>query len=58
MKPGGILSITETVFDPHYQRQAMVIRLAEAAGFRFKAVFGNRLAYTMQLERPGTGVPA
>jgi ubiquinone/menaquinone biosynthesis C-methylase UbiE len=52
LKPGGILSVTEVVFDPHFQRQATVRQLASAAGFRHKALFGNRLAYTMHLEKP------
>jgi SAM-dependent methyltransferase len=52
LKPGGILSVTEVVFDPHFQRQATVRQLANAAGFRDKALFGNRLAYTMHLEKP------
>jgi ubiquinone/menaquinone biosynthesis C-methylase UbiE len=52
LKPGGILSITEVVFDPHFQRQATVRQLATAVGFRHKALFGNRLAYTMHLEKP------
>lgn len=55
LKPGGILSITEIVFDPHFQRSATVIRLAEAAGFRLKARFGNRLAYNLNFEKPGAG---
>jgi predicted methyltransferase len=52
LKPGGILSVTEVIFDPHFQRQATVRQLASAAGFRHKAVFGNRIAYTMHLEKP------
>jgi ubiquinone/menaquinone biosynthesis C-methylase UbiE len=52
LKPGGILSVTEVVFDPHFQRQATVRQLASAAGFHYKALFGNRLAYTMHLEKP------
>ncbi len=52
LKPGGILSVTEVVFDPHFQRQAKVRQLASAVGFRHKALFGNRLAYTMHLEKP------
>jgi ubiquinone/menaquinone biosynthesis C-methylase UbiE len=52
LKPGGILSVTEVVFDPHFQRQATVRQLAGAAGFGHKALFGNRLAYTMHLEKP------
>jgi ubiquinone/menaquinone biosynthesis C-methylase UbiE len=52
LKPGGILSVTEVVFDPHFQRQATVRQLGEAAGFREKALFGNRIAYTMHLQKP------
>lgn len=52
LKPGGVLSVTETVFDPHYQRRETVARLAAAAGFREKAFFGNRIAYTVHLEKP------
>ena len=53
LKPGGILSVTEIIFDPHFQRRHTVARLAEAVGFREKAVFGNRIAYTLHLEKPG-----
>jgi len=53
LKPGGFLSITEIVFDPHYQRRSVVTQLALAAGFQVKAFFGNRLAYTLQLSKPG-----
>jgi len=52
LKPGGVLSVTELVFDPHFQRRGTVARLAAAAGFREKAVFGNRVAYTLHLEKP------
>jgi len=52
LKPGGVLSVTETIFDPHYQRRETVIRLAGAAGFREKAFFGSRVAYTLNLEKP------
>lgn len=51
LKPGGILSVTETVFDPHYQNRITVLRLAEAVGFRLRATFGNRLAYTVHFEK-------
>lgn len=53
LKPGGILSVTEVIFDPHFQRRSAVTRLATAAGFREKAFHGHRLAYTLHLERPG-----
>ena len=52
MKPGGILSVTELIFDPHFQRRGTVVRLATEAGFREKAFFGSRIAYTMHFEKP------
>lgn len=51
LKPGGILSVTEVVFDPHFQRRGTVRELAETAGFKEKAFFGHRFAYTMHLEK-------
>jgi len=53
LKPGGILSITEVIFDPHFQGRKSVRRLAQAAGFREKRFLGKRLAYTMHVEKPG-----
>jgi ubiquinone/menaquinone biosynthesis C-methylase UbiE len=52
LKPGGTLSITEIIFDPHFQTRATVTRLARSAGFREKAFYGNRIAYTLNLEKP------
>ena len=51
--PGGILSVTETVFDPHYQRRETVEALASEVGFRMSGYFGNRAAYTMHLVKTG-----
>jgi len=51
LKPGGFLSVTEIVFDPHFQTRATVTRLALAAGFRERAFYGNRIAYSMHLEK-------
>ena len=53
LKPGGILSVTELIFDPHFQSRATVLRLASTAGFQEKQFFGNRFAYTLNLEKPG-----
>jgi ubiquinone/menaquinone biosynthesis C-methylase UbiE len=50
--PGGILSITEIIFDPHFQSRGTVSRLTAAVGFREAAFFGNRFAYTLNLEKP------
>lgn len=55
LKPGGLLSVTEMVFDPHFQGRATVTALAEAAGFRPGAFFGNRIAFTLHLEKPRGG---
>ena len=52
LKPGGILSVTEVIFDPHFQRRESVLRLAQAAGFRERNFFGRSLAYTLHLEKP------
>ena len=54
LKPGGILSVTEVIFDPHFQRRSTVTAQAGAAGFREKAFFGNKVAYVLHLEKPYT----
>jgi ubiquinone/menaquinone biosynthesis C-methylase UbiE len=51
LKPGGILSVTEIMFDPHYQSRGAILQLASSAGFREKAFFGNRFAFTLHLEK-------
>lgn len=52
LKPGGVLAIAETIFDPHYQRKAHVLDLAQAAGFAEVGFTGNCLAYTVYLQKP------
>ena len=52
LKPGGILSITEMLPDPHYQRRSRVKRLAEQAGFRLQSVRGGRWLYTANFVKP------
>ena len=52
LKAGGILSITEIVMDPHFQRRQTVTKMAAEAGFREKAFFGNSFSYTLNLEKP------
>ena len=52
LKPGGILSVTEIIPDPHYQSRRAVIRLARAAGFQENGYFGSWLAYTINLIKP------
>lgn len=52
LKPGGLLSITEVIPDPHYQFYGTVRRLAEAAGFQFDRYYGNWLAFTVNFIKP------
>jgi ubiquinone/menaquinone biosynthesis C-methylase UbiE len=52
LKPGGTLSVTETIFDPHFQSRKVVEQLAAGVGFRAKKFFGNRIAFTLNLEKP------
>jgi len=52
LKLGGILSVTEIILDPHYQNRGAVLRLAGAVGFQEKMFFGNRIAFTLHLEKP------
>jgi ubiquinone/menaquinone biosynthesis C-methylase UbiE len=51
LKPGGLLSVTEVIFDPHFQGRDTVTRAAESVGFRERAFFGNRFAYTIHFEK-------
>jgi ubiquinone/menaquinone biosynthesis C-methylase UbiE len=46
LKPGGTLSITEIIGDPHYQRRATVASLCQEAGFRPTDRWGTALAFT------------
>jgi ubiquinone/menaquinone biosynthesis C-methylase UbiE len=52
LKAGGWLSVTEVLPDPHYQRKAVVRRLAQGAGFVEREALGNQLAYTINFEKP------
>src|SRR6266436_5218087 len=52
LKPGGILSVTEVIFYPHFQSRQTVARLASSVGFREKGCHGNRIAFTFNFEKP------
>lgn len=52
LKPGGILSVTEVIPDPHYQRRGTVLRLAESAGFHLQNQYGGWLAFTINFVKP------
>jgi ubiquinone/menaquinone biosynthesis C-methylase UbiE len=55
LRRGGLLSITETLTDPHYQRVATVLRLADAAGFARGEYYKSCLGYTLHLVKPAAG---
>jgi len=51
LRPGGRLSITEILPDPHYQLAGKVRQLAEAAGFQFEASCGPLYFRTQNFTR-------
>ena len=52
LKPGRILSVTEVIADPHFQRRDSVTRAANSVGFVEKEFFGHSLSYTINFEKP------
>jgi len=57
LRPGGVLSITEVLPDPHYQRVTRVRALAASAGFREAGIVRGRVSYTLNLGKPGAQDP-
>jgi ubiquinone/menaquinone biosynthesis C-methylase UbiE len=51
LKPGGLLSVTEVIADPHFQGCASVTRTASSAGFTKKDFWGNRISFTIHFEK-------
>ncbi len=51
LKCDGILSVTETIFDPHFQSSKKVSKLAQEVGFKTKSIIGNRFSYTILFEK-------
>jgi ubiquinone/menaquinone biosynthesis C-methylase UbiE len=52
LKPGGILSVTEVLPDPHYQRRKVVHKLAKEAGFTVEEAYKGWRLYTFNLLKP------
>ena len=52
LRPGGILSVTEILPDPHYKRRSTVKRLCGAAGFSLDRAYGNWFAFTLNFVKP------
>ncbi len=53
LRPGGRLSITEIVLDPHYQTVGKVRELAAELGFEFENIASTWRMYTANFRRPG-----
>lgn len=51
LKPGGVLSVTEVIADPHFQRRASVTEAAASVGFVEQDFFGHSLSYTINFEK-------
>ena len=52
VKPGGIVSVTEIIFDPHFQSKTHIETLMITAGFTPKATIGPWYAYTSLFQKP------
>ena len=52
LKPGGLLSFSESLTDPDYVFQASLRDLCRAMGFRELSCSGERLGYTMTFAAP------
>lgn len=57
LRPGGTLSITEALLDPHYRFRNDVMKLAQQAGFEPVAIEGSVFIYTATLRRPRAREP-
>lgn len=53
LEPGGLLSITEIIPDPHYQTRRKIYRLAEETGYNAQEVYSGLRAHTTNLIKPG-----
>jgi ubiquinone/menaquinone biosynthesis C-methylase UbiE len=51
LKCDGILSVTEIILDPHYQRRSDIIRFAKNVGFKKIKEFGNWIGYTLHFQK-------
>jgi ubiquinone/menaquinone biosynthesis C-methylase UbiE len=52
LKPGGILCVTETIADPHFQTRKTVQSLASEAGLVAINFFGSRVSFSMTFRKP------
>lgn len=55
LNPGGVLSVTEVLPDPHYQTVSRVRDLSMKAGFHESSIYSGWLSYTINLRKPAAG---
>jgi ubiquinone/menaquinone biosynthesis C-methylase UbiE len=53
LRAGGVLSVTEVLPDPHYQRMRRVRELAAGSGFGEQQTFHGLLSYTINFVKTG-----
>jgi|ERR1700722_3451027 len=51
LKPGGVLSVSEIIFDDHFQTQDTVRQLAQQVGLQEDACRGRPYAYTLDFKK-------
>ena len=51
LKDNGLVVITETIFDPHFQTQKVVENIALQANLQVKKIIGSWYTYTMVLHK-------
>ena len=52
LRPGGVLSVSEALLDPHYRFRNDVVRMAEHAGFEHLSTEGSLFSYTATFRKP------
>jgi len=52
LKLGGILAVTELLFDPDYPLKSTTIKVGKKAGFILDGIFGNLWNYTVRFKKP------
>jgi len=57
LRPGGVLSISESLLDPHYRFRNDVVRLGQHAGFEHVSTEGSLFSYTATFRKPASKEP-
>ena len=57
LRPGGVLSITEALIDPHYRFRNDVVKLCRQAGFELMSIEGSLFNYTATFRKPQAREP-